>query len=43
MMDKQIEIKRGGMVDLLNQEMNELQQGLKQKQIEEMAKDYYGY
>ena len=43
MMDKQIEIKRGGMVDLLNQEMNELQEGLKQKQIEEMAEDYYGY
>lgn len=33
-MDKQIEIKRGEgvMVDLLNQEMNELQEGLKQKQ-----------
>lgn len=39
MMDKQIEIKRGGMVDLLNQEMNELQEGLKQKQIEEMAEE----
>lgn len=37
-MDKQIEIKRGGMVDLLNQEMNELQEGLKQKQVEEMAR-----
>ena len=39
MMDKQIEIKRGGMVDLLNQEMNELQEGLKQKQIEEIAEE----
>jgi hypothetical protein len=40
-MDKQIEIKRseGVMVDLLNQEMNELQEGLKQKKIEEIGQD----
>lgn len=44
-MDKQIEIKRGEglMVDLLNQEMNELQEGLKQKQVEEMYSLFLNY
>ena len=38
--EKQIKIKRGELVDLLNQEQEELQ---KARSIEEMAKDYYGY
>lgn len=32
----------GALADLLNQEIKELQR-VKEKQIEEMAKDYYGY
>ena len=41
-MDKQKAVrkeKEGAFVDLLNQEMKELQESMKQKQIEEMAKD----
>ena len=38
-MDKNIAKSEGAFVDLLNQEMKELQDGLKQKQIEEMARD----
>ena len=36
---RQSYIREGAFVDLLNQEMKELQSSMKQKQIEEMAKD----
>lgn len=37
------QVKDGAFVDLLNKEQAELQKALKEKQIEEIAKDYYGY